>query len=491
MSPEEGSPPAGGQTVRLPGVSRDAALHDQLYRYAEDMSVLLQSHSELEQRYCSLRDAYVSATEGRTVFEGMIQSSRDIYLMTDRAGIILQCNPAAAAIAPAPGASLVGVFLGELVAASHRQRFGLLLEEFAQGGEPPADELELHLSGPERAQGGNAALLITSVCAMPVKGEGELRGIHWLMRDVTRARETEFESQISSLVYDSAFEGVLITDLAGDILAVNPAFTRITGYSAEEVVGRNPRLLKSGAQDRQFYDDLWHTLRTQGRWQGEIRNRKKSGEIYPEWLTLTAARDGEGKVLSYIAVFSDLSRLMSAEKRLFHLAHHDTLTGLPNRQLFQDRLQQAIGQARRRGEAFSVMFIDLDRFKPINDTLGHAVGDLVLREVARRLTASIRAVDTIARFGGDEFVILAPGLSGEHGIGLVADKVIGALLTPISVEGHDLIVGASIGCAVYPEHGDDGDALLRHADRVMYQAKQSGGNTHAIYRGAEADAGRA
>ena len=478
MSTDAPLPPAGGQTVRLPGASRDAALHDQLYRYAQDMQELLQSHNELEQRYRSLRESYESVAEGRAVLEGLIHSSRDIYLMTDRAGTILRCNPAATAIAPP--VQLLGTYIGDLLAPSHLHSLQQLIERLETGGEPPAQGLELNM----KAQAGRTHPLITSACPMPVRLNGDLRGIHWMIRDVTRAREAEFESKISALVFGSAAEGVVITDCAGDILAVNPAFSRITGYSAEEVVGRNPRVLQSGAHDRDFYDKMWNSLRSDGQWQGQVTNRKKNGEIYTEWLALTSAKDSDGKVLSYIGVFSDLSLLLQAEKRLFLLAHHDALTQLPNRQLLQDRLQQLIGLAQRRGEGFTLLFVDLDNFKQINDSLGHAAGDLALQEVAARLGASIRAVDTVARLGGDEFVILAPGLCREADIGLVAGKIVSALQQPMSLDGSSFNIGASIGCALYPDHGEDMESLLKHADAAMYQAKHSGGNTHAIFRAA-------
>ena len=475
MKPGDDAKPAGGQTIRLPGVSRDAALHNQLFRYAEDMQELLESHNELEQRYRTLRESYESVAEGRDVLQGLIHASHDIYLMTDRAGTILRCNAAASVIAPV--AQLLGVYVGDLLAPSHLERFQRLLEQLENGEEPPADGVELHLN----TRGSQTGLLIATSNPMPVRVDGDLRGVHWMMRDITRAREAEFESKISSLVFSSAAEGVMITDCEGDILAVNPAFSKITGYGAEEAIGRNPRFLQSGLQNRDFYEKMWRSLRAEGHWQGQISNRKKNGETYTEWLALTSARDSDGKVLSYIGVFCDLTRLAQAEQRLFQLAHHDPLTQLPNSQLLQDRLQQSIGLAKRRGETFALLHIDLDRYKQINDSLGQAAGDLALQEVAARLTSSIRAVDTVARLGGDEFVIVAPGLGGEEDIRLVASKIVSALQLPISIEGRDFNIGASIGCALYPDHGEDAQALLTHADMAMYQAKQSGGNRHAIY----------
>lgn len=475
MNPDTDAKPAGGQTTRLPGASRDAALHDQLFRYAQDMQELLDSHNDMEQRYRTLRESYESVAEGHTVLEGLIHASHDIYLMTDRAGTILRCNPAAGAIAPV--AQLLGVCIGDLLAPSHLERFRLLLEQLEDGAAPPPEGLELHLE----SKGSQTGLLIAMSNAMPVRISGDLRGVHWMLRDITRASEAEFESKISSLVFSSAAEGVLITDCEGDILAVNPAFSKITGYSAEEAVGSNPRFLQSGIQNRDFYEKMWRALLSEGHWQGQISNRRKDGQIYAEWLALTSARDSDGKVLSYIGVFSDLSRLVNAEKHLFHLAQHDALTQLSNHQLLQDRLQQAIALAKRRGEIFTLLYIELDRFEQINDSPGHPAGDLALQEIAACLSASIRAVDTVARLGGDQFAIVAPGLAREEDIRLFASKIASSLQAPKSIEGRDITIGASIGSALYPDHGEDAQALLRHAEMAMHQAKRLGGNSHSMY----------
>jgi diguanylate cyclase (GGDEF)-like protein/PAS domain S-box-containing protein len=334
-----------------------------------------------------------------------------------------------------------------------------------------------------RREGGEDSPLIVSAQALAVRKDGEVRYLHWILRDMTHQRETEFETQISTMVFKHADEGVMITDIAGAILVVNPAFCRITGYSAEEVIGQTPRILSSGKQDAAFYAAFWQDLRENGSWQGEVYNRRKNGDVYPEWLTVSAARDADGGILSYIAVFTDLSRLLRAEKRLSYLAHHDSLTGLPNRLLFQDRLAQMLAQAKRSCIQFTLIFIDLDKFKPINDTLGHAIGDRVLQEAANRLSGSVRECDTVARLGGDEFVILAPGLAGDTDIGGLCRKMIDALRQPIQVQGNEVFIGGSFGCAEYPNHGDDEVVLLKCADVAMYAAKAAGGNSYAIYEG--------
>ncbi len=478
MIPENRARHAYDGEARLPGASRDAALHDQLFLYAEDIQVLLDSNNELTRRHRALRESGESAMQGQAALEGLIQATKDIYLLTDGAGIILQSNAAATTFAPAQ--KILGSSLAELVAASHLAAYARLLDELGRGAETSPQGLELCLKKSALPKGGDVR--IVEVNAIPVRAEGDLRAIHWLIRDVTHIREVEYDSKIFSLVLGSSVEGVLITDCAGDILAVNAAFTRITGYSADEVIGRNPRLLSSGLHDRSFYEKMWDSMRAEGMWQGQIIDRRKNGELYTAWVTMTAVPDSEGKFLSYIAVFADLTRLLEAENLLSHMTHHDALTRLPNRQLLQERLQQMIKLARHRGEAFALLLVDLDRLRQAYASFGHAAGDLLMQEVAGRLSASIGEVDTLARFPGDRFVILAPGSSSDADISLVAEKLLAAIARPLLIEGHSPGIGANIGCVRYPEHGEDVEALLEHADVALCQAKQRGANTRAIYR---------
>ncbi len=353
----------------------------------------------------------------------------------------------------------------------------MLLSEVVNVNEASGKSSEIHL----RSDAGGDSPLIFMTQALAVRKGEEVCYLHWILRDVTHLRETEFETQISRMVFKHADEGVMITDVEGIILAVNPAFCRITGYSVEEVVGQTPRIISSGKQDPAFYATFWQSLRENGNWQGKIYNRKKNGDIYAEWLTVSTACDADGSILSYIAVFTDLSRLLRAEDQLSYLAHHDALTGLPNRLLFQDRLAQTMTQAKRSSIQFTLIFIDLDSFKPINDTLGHAVGDSVLQEAANRLSGSVRECDTVARLGGDEFVILAPALIGEADIGQLCNKMIEALRQPFHCQENEIHIGGSFGCAEFPRHGEDEVLLLKNADAAMYQAKAAGGNTYAIY----------
>ena len=303
-----------------------------------------------------------------------------------------------------------------------------------------------------------------------------------LLRDVTPRRHAEQRLQLSDKVFQNTQEGIVVTDGAGRIISVNPAFTAVTGYLAEEVLGRNPKLLKSGRHDEDFYRALWADIEACGQWQGEIWNRRKNGEIYPEWMNISAVHGRVGEPAYYVAVFSDISLVKKNEERLHRLAHYDALTDLPNRVLFADRLHQALVQAQRGGEQVGLLFLDLDRFKLINDTLGHRAGDLRLQEGARRLETSVRAQDTVGRLGGDEFTIILPDLRSPAGAANVAEKILEAMSAPFFICGHDVFVTTSIGIAVYPVTGDSPESLIKHADMAMYQAKEQGRNNFQYYR---------
>lgn len=287
---------------------------------------------------------------------------------------------------------------------------------------------------------------------------------------------------LAARILEHIMDGVLITDVDKNIEYVNPAFCTITGYSAEEVIGKNPRILQSGYHDKAFYKHMWSSLARTGQWQGEIWNRRKSGEIYPEWENIVIIRDEDGTITHYVAIFSDISTLKRAEQRFQHLAHHDALTGLPNRLLFNDRLQQTLAQASRQHHMLAVLFIDLDDFKAINDTQGHSIGDQTICRAAERLTTCVRDTDTVARLSGDEFTALLVSIVKPADAELVAQKMLEKLAQAIVIDGQELFITASIGIAHYPTDGADPETLLHHADSAMYWAKQSGKNTYHVYR---------
>ncbi|MCX7897408.1 MAG: EAL domain-containing protein [Rhodocyclaceae bacterium] len=307
---------------------------------------------------------------------------------------------------------------------------------------------------------------------------------------VSKARSQERLKQAAA-VFDATRDGIVITDLAPRIIAVNRAYCEITGYAEAEILGKNPNILKSGRHDRTFYMSLWSQLRATGHWQGEIWNRRKNGELFPEWLTISTIYDEQGRPSNYVGVFTDLSQLKAIEEKLHHLAHHDPLTDLPNRLLMQVRLTAAIERAHRHRHRVALLYLDLDRFKTVNDSLGHPAGDALLIEVAQRLRRRLREEDMLARIGGDEFIVLIEQVETPEQIGAVARGLIDQLQTPIRLNGEqDVFIGLSIGISLYPDDASDATELIQHADAALYLAKQEGRNTYRFHTEALTQAAR-
>ncbi|MBD8096397.1 EAL domain-containing protein [Pseudomonas fluorescens] len=302
-----------------------------------------------------------------------------------------------------------------------------------------------------------------------------------IARDITERQQMQEKLQQAATVFESTAEGVLITDTRQNISAVNRAFSEITGYSEAEALGHTPRLLASGLHDSAFYAAMWHQLTTQGHWQGEISNRRKNGELYPSWLTISAVRNRDQVVTHFVAVFADISSLKLAQARLDYQAHHDPLTGLPNRTLFESRLQAALNGQQESGNQGAVLFLDLDRFKHINDSLGHPVGDLLLKDIAVRLKEQLRDIDTVARLGGDEFIILLPGLQQASDAQYLANKLLDCFTPPFQAGEHEFFISASIGTSLYPQDGTDVATLVKNADAAMYRSKAKGRNRVESY----------
>ncbi|MBI9077534.1 MAG: diguanylate cyclase [Desulfatibacillum sp.] len=277
-------------------------------------------------------------------------------------------------------------------------------------------------------------------------------------------------------IFENSIEGIIVTDARGAILMVNPGFTSISGYHAEEVIGKTPSILKSGRHDNAFYQAMWNTLQESGRWNGEIWNRNKAGQVYVEHLSLSVIEDSSGNITHYMGIFHDISDIKQREEEYKYRALHDPLTDLPNRQLLEDRLKQAMASAKRHGKNVALLFVDLDDFKIVNDTYGHQTGDLFLQEVARRLKACCRDEDTVSRNGGDEFLMILSDLSGTEADKLAgARRVVQAFEEPAFIDGLELKILASIGIAVYPESGDNVNDLISTADAAMYKAKRQSG----------------
>ncbi len=333
-----------------------------------------------------------------------------------------------------------------------------------------------------------------------VDGQGDVRGLISLteilfgvenvyvqeLRQALAERDQALQHSQRSLhlaekVIESSLEGIVVTDAQGLILSVNPSFTRLTGYRAQEVIGKTPAVLRSGRHDKAFYSEMWRRIREEGNWQGEVWNRRKNGEVYPQLLTIAAIRDEAGELSHYAALFSDISELKDTEARIRNLAYYDPLTHLPNRRLLQDRLSVAIAHAHRSQGRLAVVFIDLDRFKRINDSLGHAIGDQLLQEVASRLQCSVKEDDTVARMGGDEFVILLSDIEDIEQVVQVARRTLEAMSLPILVNEQELVITCSLGISIYPEDGVSLDSLIQNADSAMYRAKEAGRNSYQLY----------
>lgn len=299
--------------------------------------------------------------------------------------------------------------------------------------------------------------------------------------DISDQKKAEENLRLAAKVYQTTTEGIMVTDAAWRIKAVNPAFTRITGYSEQEVVGRSPGILDSGRHDREFMVTILRDLKENGSWQGEIWNRRKGGEVFPEWLSVSVVRDSSGDPAQYVSVFSDITGRKEAEEIIRRQANFDPLTELPNRTLFTDRLSRAVGQASRHGHRGALMFLDLDRFKGVNDSFGHRAGDLLLQEAARRLSGTIRESDTVARFGGDEFTVILPEIQRPSDAEIVAKKIIGSLGEAFPIDSDEAYISASVGITLFPDDGADPEELLRNADWAMYKAKESGGRTFRFF----------
>lgn len=301
---------------------------------------------------------------------------------------------------------------------------------------------------------------------------------------VSRARlrsEDRERLRMAAAVFDSTLEGVLVTDHQGLIVHVNRAFMRITGYQQDEVLGQRPNKFKSGRHGADFYQKIYAALAQKGEWSGEIWNRRKSGEIYPQWQTICAIRDDSGELSHYVAVFSDISAIKHSERELAYLAHHDPLTGLPNRLLFSDRAEQALGAAQANKRGCALLLLDLDHFQSINDGLGHTIGDQLLRLVGERLRELLGSGVTLARLGGDEFGVLAENCQQAGEAGKLAQAIIERMREPFEFEGHRLFISASVGISLFPADALSAEQLLRNADAALFKAKGNGRACYALY----------
>jgi diguanylate cyclase (GGDEF)-like protein/PAS domain S-box-containing protein len=330
-----------------------------------------------------------------------------------------------------------------------------------------------------RFMDGNSGTM--NIKGAPLMRGGQVNGAILISQDITQQKELLNQQQLSARVFENSLEGIIVADNKGVVQMVNPAFTLITGYAEHEVLGQEIDIFRADALDAKLHLDIWEEIQLVGQWSGEYWNRRKDGEAYPEWLTINLIKDNQGRVTNYAAIFHDITEIKRSQEKIRYQAQHDALTGLPNRVLFKDRLEQGIHSARRHNTQLAVLFIDLDNFKRVNDSLGHESGDLLLKEVGQRLAGCIRAEDTAARQGGDEFIVILNQVRGSEGAARVADKILSALTKPINIEGNDFRIGASIGITLYPDDGKDFKTLMKNADLAMYRAKEQGKNTYQLF----------
>ncbi len=305
--------------------------------------------------------------------------------------------------------------------------------------------------------------------------------LHPFAHDDSCAQQKHASTLSSQTIIDNMVEGVVITNVRTEIISVNRAFSAVTGYRKQEVIGKTPSLLQSGRHDKKFYQEMWASIQHKGLWHGEIWNRRKNGELYPELLTITAIKDPHGQITNYLGVFTDITVKKISEDQLLHLAYHDSLTGLPNRLLCMDRLKQAVAHAKRKEYLVAVLYVDLDGFKEINDSLGHATGDRLLQKVANRLQNLVREEDTVTRLGGDEFVVILVDITNQDHAAKVASTIADACREPFEFAGHEFKLSASIGISLYPTDETNPKKLIALADKAMYAAKSQGKNQHQFF----------
>jgi diguanylate cyclase (GGDEF)-like protein/PAS domain S-box-containing protein len=414
-------------------------------RQAEE--VIRQRKTEMEAIFSSLPDLYFRMDNDGTIIDYQAQNDSDLYVEPKH---------------------FIGKRMQDVVPADVGHQFVEHMKMTGGPGDAAAFEYELTVNQ------------VTTPYEARLVRLGDTDETIALVRDITEQRNVNERLQQAAIVYDNTVEGIFVTDSEGTIVNANSAFTSITGYRIDEALGKSPEILNSGRHDPEFFESMWNRLDEKSHWQGEVWNRRKGGELFPAWLSINSILDPTGKLLNYVAVFSDISEIRQSQEELEHLAHHDVLTDLPNRLLFESRLDHAIHRARRRSQPLAVMFLDLDRFKIINDSLGHAAGDTLLHQVAARLLSTVREEDTVARMGGDEFTFLLEEVS-SRGAAKIAENCIRTLKQPFELGDREIYLSGSVGISLYPEDGEDVDTLVRNADAAMYKAKSFGCDNYQFY----------
>jgi diguanylate cyclase (GGDEF)-like protein/PAS domain S-box-containing protein len=404
-----------------------------------------------------------------TFLRAIFDATPDAMLVSDEQGIITMVNQQTECLLGYSINELLGQSIETLLPECFRAAHPALRAQFAAS----TAAWPMGLNRAVKVLQKDGSELDVEISLSPIQTE---QGLFFTssLRDITERKRIEIDLRIAATAFESQ-EAIVITDTASFILRVNKAFTESTGYTEEEAVGQKISILKSGRHDAAFYAAMWDSINRTGTWQGEVWDRRKNGEIYPKWLSITAVKGGDGIVTHYVGTHTDITERKAAEEQIYQLAFYDPLTRLPNRRLLQERLKHSINVERRDGKQLGLLMLDLDHFKTVNDSLGHLAGDDLLQQVATRIIARLRDVDMVARLGGDEFIVLLENISHPEDAARVAEEIIADLNKPFNLtQSEDVRIGASIGISLYPQHGDSPEILMEHADAALYHAKDQG-----------------
>jgi diguanylate cyclase (GGDEF)-like protein/PAS domain S-box-containing protein len=475
-------PPRSGSLPRLRSAAEAELAHapsaEQFTEISSDLLHELQVHQiELEMQNEALRQAQLALEESRDRYADLYEFAPVGYLTLSNNGIITEINLTATELLNESRKKLRDRRFALLVMPQDRDRWHRhFLHALRQGGRQTCEVM---------LKRGDGTLFIACLDSLPTEATDGEKTLRITLTDITLRKRAEEKLRIAAIAFESQ-DGMLVTDTQGMILEVNSAFTRLTGFGAEDAIGRTPALLKSRCHDKLFYEQMWHALQTVGYWQGEIWNQRKNGEIFAERLTISAVKTPEGTTTHYVGSFSEITKDKEAASKIHQLAYYDGLTLLPNRTLLHDRIRHALAGSNRSEHFGALIFLDLDNFKSLNDTRGHDVGDLLLIEVARRILASVRIGDTVARLGGDEFVVMVENMGVEARdaalqVDLVGEKLLAAIGHPYDLGGQEFRTTASLGVTLFRGLEESVDTLLKHADLAMYKAKSAGRNTLRLF----------
>lgn len=418
----------------------------------------------------------MNMTNGETAlqnFKAVLDATDDAIFSETLDGVIQSWSRGAEGVFGYAAEEVVGSAAQMLFPAEQLNEEAEVLSRITRGERPDRYET--------LAKCKDGSLIDISVCVSPVyDADDAVIGICKIARNITAQKNSEEQLRIADAIF-STHEAIVVTDADETIIRVNQAFEDITGFTRAEVLGKSPSILKSGHHDSAFYRRMWQQLRTTGSWTGEIWDRRKTGEIYPKWLSISVVRDMAGKITHYVSSFTDITERKASDARVQHLAYHDPLTRLANRSNLCERLTQALSQAKRNKTQLALLLLDLDNFKIINDTLGHQTGDQLLIEVAQRLLEAVRQSDFVARLGGDEFVIMLPEIASSNDVVHVADKILRSISEPYLIDGQELRTSTSIGICLYPDDATEDQDLIKKADLAMYHAKSNGRGNYQFF----------